>query len=123
MSKAAELAEFGGGISGGTDAVSGVAKCWMNYNQNTPVVDDSFNISGVTDNATGNFSPAYSNSFDSANYAMAGMACNTIYITMEDNNSETDQTTTSSTKLLAMNYSGTQSDQEQTMVMWQGDLA
>ena len=99
------------------------AKCWMNYNQNTPAIDDSFGISSVADNATGDFIPSYSNSFVNVDYAMAGMACNTIFISMEDNNAQTDRTTASSTRLLAMNYSGTQSDQEQTMVTWHGDLA
>ena len=30
MSKAAELAEFGGGISNGPNAVEGLAKSWVN---------------------------------------------------------------------------------------------
>lgn len=70
MSKAAELAEFGGGISGGTDAVSGVAKAWAGTSgSGTPVVDDSLNTASVTDNGTGDYSFTFSNSMNNGNYS------------------------------------------------------
>ncbi len=69
MSKAAELAEFGGGISGGTDAVSGVAKAWVNFDgSGTASITKSLNYSSITDNATGNYTFAFTSNFDDANY-------------------------------------------------------
>ena len=47
----------------------GLAKCWIFFNGfGTVSVNDSLNISGITDNATGSFTPAFSNSFSSVNY-------------------------------------------------------
>ena len=73
MSKAAELAEFGGGISGGTDAVSGVAKAWFNANCNvaTYVNRDSFNISSITESSNGDFRETYTNSMNNTDYSVA----------------------------------------------------
>ena len=74
MSKAAELAEFGGGISGGTDAVSGMAKGWCNFQaRSTFSVRDSFNAASVTDNETGSFTYNFSTNMSDADYAASGM--------------------------------------------------
>jgi len=74
MSKAAELAEFGGGISGGTDAVSGVAKAWVSFNgSGTLAVRNSFNNASVTDNGTGDYSPAFTNNMADDNYVVGGL--------------------------------------------------
>ena len=51
MSKAAELAEFRGGISGGTNAVEGLIKAWCSHDSGT--LDDSFNLSSLSDDGTG----------------------------------------------------------------------
>tara|TARA_R110002012_G_scaffold87725_1_gene216752 strand:+ start:340 stop:726 length:387 start_codon:yes stop_codon:yes gene_type:complete len=55
MSKAAELAEFGGGISNGPNAVEGLAKAWVRITgTGSPYASaKSFNTSSVTDNANG----------------------------------------------------------------------
>ncbi len=48
------------------------AKAWVNYdNSGTVSTRDSFNISGLTDNAAGDTSPAYTNAFSNINYATA----------------------------------------------------
>jgi hypothetical protein len=39
--------------------------------------ENSFNISGVTDNGTGEYTIAFSNALPSANYVVAGMVANT----------------------------------------------
>jgi len=53
MSKASELAEFGSGISSGPNAVEGLAKAHLMYDHTNTNIDGSFNISSVTDDATG----------------------------------------------------------------------
>lgn len=47
--------------------VNGSAKAWAQHAGATPL--DSFNISGLTDNATGNFTLAFSNAMGNALYA------------------------------------------------------
>lgn len=48
------------------------AKAWVNYNNSgTVAARDSFNISSLTDNATGDTSSSYTNSFSNVNYATA----------------------------------------------------
>ena len=68
MSKAAELAEFGGGISGGTDAVSGVAKAWIFTTDRTSYVPTgSLNVTSMTDNGTGRPETNFTNYFYDSN--------------------------------------------------------
>ena len=69
MSKAADLAEFGGGISGGTDAVSGVAKAWSHYSGTGTTFNNSLNLSSAVDNGTGDYSANFSSSFSDAYYS------------------------------------------------------
>lgn len=40
--------------------LKGRAKIWWNYNQSTPNIRDSFNVSSVTDNATGKYTANFS---------------------------------------------------------------
>jgi hypothetical protein len=111
----------GGAVTQNT--VQGLAKGWMNFDQDTPTIDDSLNIASVTDHSAGQFSPQYTNSFGNVNYACSGMTNNTIFICLEDGNNETTETTTSDTKMHAMQHGGSVFDCEQTMVIWHGDLA
>ena len=49
------LKDASGNNSVATSVVfGGVAKCWGDYDQDTPSVKDSFNTSSVTDHTTGN---------------------------------------------------------------------
>lgn len=50
------------------------AKAWVRYNQATPGVDDSFNISTVTDVSTGEAQINLLSSFSSVNYSVSGIA-------------------------------------------------
>tara|TARA_R100000231_G_scaffold97092_2_gene72606 strand:- start:1907 stop:2287 length:381 start_codon:yes stop_codon:yes gene_type:complete len=53
--------------------VNGSAKAWLNINASV-TLQDSLNISSMTDNATGNFSSNFSSSFGNAYYAPSGQA-------------------------------------------------
>ena len=69
MSKAAELAEFGGGISNGPNAVEGLVKAWCNLNgTGTAAIRDSFNTASITDNGTGDYSTTNTSAMGSVNY-------------------------------------------------------
>ena len=73
MSKAAELAEFGGGISNGPNAVEGLCKCWGHTDgtDSTPALDDSFNTTGITDNGLGNYTITIASDMNNANYSLS----------------------------------------------------
>ena len=63
----------GEGGSTTTNLQQGVAKSWINYKQAaTFVVNDSFNISSVNDDGTGDGDTNYTNNFGNANYAAVG---------------------------------------------------
>jgi hypothetical protein len=57
----------------------GSAKAWAAMNgTGTPALRDSFNVSGLTDNSTGDFSFAYSSNLATADaYTAGGMVANT----------------------------------------------
>jgi len=52
-------------------AVSGVAAAWVNANSSF-VVQDSYGISSITDNATGQLSLNFSSSMANASYSVSG---------------------------------------------------
>ena len=49
------------------------AKMWLHFNHDTPAIQDSFNVSSVTDVTTGSFDPQYTNSMNSSSYAVFRM--------------------------------------------------
>ena len=57
--------------SGGTAnlKIDGAAKAWANFNgAGTPAIRDSFNISSITDNNTGDYTVNFTTDMDNANY-------------------------------------------------------
>ena len=54
--------------------VSGVAAAWINFNgTGTIAIRDSFNVSSITDNSTGEYTVNFQNAFADTNYsAVAG---------------------------------------------------
>ena len=72
MSKAAELAEFGGGISNGPNAVEGLAKAFYTGDMNTSntIVNDRLNAASVTDGGTGKFTFAITSAMSSVNHTI-----------------------------------------------------
>ena len=55
----------------GEAAGSGLAKAWSNVNgTGTAAINDSFNVSGITDNGTGDTTNTYSNNMNNTTYVM-----------------------------------------------------
>ena len=55
-----------------TYVINGSAKAWLNLNGTSTIATrDSFNVSGVTDNGTGNYTTSFTTSFNNANYSHA----------------------------------------------------
>jgi len=101
----------------------GLAKCWFNYNQDGPTVDDSFNLTSVTDTGTGIFDPQWNNNFANVNYACSGMGPDTFFVCQDDGHEETVLTTTGDCQMKMTQYTGSLVDARQTMVIAHGDLA
>ena len=54
--------------------VNGSAKAWVNFNGTGTIASrDSLNVSGLTDNGTGDYTINFSNAFSAADYAFFGM--------------------------------------------------
>lgn len=70
--KVNEIQDTSGGSSNLT--IPGAAKAWVNYNQVSPAIRDSFNVSSVTDHSTGLLTLNFTNALANANYAFAGTA-------------------------------------------------
>jgi len=132
MSKAAELAEFGGGISGGTDAVSGVAKAWSTMDSDASTISflDSFNSSSALDNGAGKYGTNWTSNLANVNYYSCGVTCYQSttndyqrYLSSEyaGGNMDRDRTTSQAT---VGHYNGSAyADTFQAGLMVQGDLA
>lgn len=62
----------GGAVN--TSIVQGLCKSWVSLNgTSTIAIDDSFNMSSITDNSTGNYTTTHTNNLNSASYsAFAG---------------------------------------------------
>ena len=91
MSKAAELAEFGGGISNGPNAVEGLAKAWIKYNgTGTIAISDSFNVASIADEATGTTTVTFTGAMGNANYSIKGQNSDgALHIQVVDTNQTT----------------------------------
>ncbi len=56
-------------------SVPGAAKAWVKFNgTGTIAINDSFNVTSLTDHGTGQYSANFTNAMANANYAVAGMA-------------------------------------------------
>ena len=114
----------GTAVSVDTDYLAyGSAKAWLKFNQDTPAIQDSLNLTSVTDDTTGDFSPQYTNVFSNVGYACAGMANTTIIVCFEDSDGEVTETTTADVKMRTIQYTGTLFDCTQVSATWHGDLA
>jgi hypothetical protein len=51
-----------------TNCIKGSAKAWANFNGNTATIRDSYNVSSVTVNGTGDFTVNFTNAFADGNY-------------------------------------------------------
>ena len=116
--------ESDGGTSVTQNLVQGLAKVWVNYQQNTPAVRDSLNVSGVTDTATGRYAVAYTNNMGNALYSAL---CNSINFhnhveNASGANSEASMTT-GDCDFMGQDSSNTNADSALTSIGIFGDLA
>ena len=59
----------GEGGSTTTNIQQGLCKAWCDYNGNTAAITDNFNIGGITDNGTGDYTMTMQSAMNNINYA------------------------------------------------------
>jgi hypothetical protein len=54
--------------------MTGIAKAWVNFNgTGTVAIRNSFNVSSITDNGTGDYTINFTTAMPNANYSVSGM--------------------------------------------------
>jgi len=109
-----------------TSIQQGLAKGWINFEgDGTIAISDSFNVSGITDNTTGDYKIAIDNNMGNANYSVTGSGThdagsNTCYLAIDHD----VPPTTSTVDVNAMQGSNdTRIDAELLCATIHGDLA
>ena len=99
-----------------TNLQQGLAKAWGRYSsQSTATLNDSFSVSSLTDNGTGNIRLTFTNAMDSANHSSPAIssAMNTV----------SQGAATTYVETITYSSSHSASDSARNMVATFGDLA
>tara|TARA_R100001224_G_scaffold12094_1_gene5955 strand:- start:145 stop:498 length:354 start_codon:yes stop_codon:yes gene_type:complete len=99
-----------------TVVTNGSAKAWLDYNQSGPSIDDSYNISSVTDSAAGLFTFTLSNAMASANWSSTVGSASYV---MQFSGS----LTSTQGPMRTRDATGSNSDSTQNCIAAHGDLA
>ena len=59
------------GVLGSSVTGDKIAKAWVNYNQTIPAINDSFNVSSVSDDSAGIFTVNFNFTWSSTSYAVS----------------------------------------------------
>ena len=118
VTTAGSISVTGEGNSTTTNLQQGLAKAWVE-GSNAAALTDSFNISGGTDNGTGDYSYAFSNNMSSASYSIS-VCCHSGGLAATNDDSQS----TSSYKAQIFNRTSTGSASDQVNYSAiHGDLA
>jgi hypothetical protein len=60
-----------------TNPIRGSAKAWVNFNGTAGTLTNSFNVSSLTKNGTGDYTITFTTAMANANYSWSGMATDT----------------------------------------------
>ena len=102
-----------------TSIQQGLNKVWLQYDQGTTAIQDSFNVSGITDNAVGSATTAYTNNMNSTSYAIGGSCQANGFLTVPAAGPDTDNTGA----LVTVSNGGNDVDYNNVGPSVQGDLA
>jgi hypothetical protein len=106
-----------------TNLQQGLAKCWIHFQgTGTSAINDSFNISGLTDNGTGNYTITILNDMVNVSYS-SPCAASDSGITNSDTMVNPYTWATGSVSIGTNNNSGTLVDRSDTNITIHGDLA
>ena len=86
--------ESEGGTSVTQNLIQGLCKAWVQYDMGDNALDDSFNVSSLSDEATGRANFTVTNAFGAANHAEVGLVGNNCaHIFYNGDNVKTASTT------------------------------
>ena len=105
---------------------NGVAKVWLKYNQATPGVDNSLNVSSVADTATARYTISFTNNWGNINYtSVTGGSFDGNDTSGGSSLGHRHKTPTTSSLELSSNYgqTGTAADWASNETNHNGDLA
>ena len=102
-----------------TNVQEGLCKAWFNYRHDTAALNDSFNISSVTDESTGHHFGNYSNNMSNAHSATPTMG-DSFRTRFEGN---LDQTSARTDSIEGFNSGGSAADPSHSVCTIVGDLA
>ena len=109
---------LGEGTSATTNLQQGLCKAWVNFTMKTSTtIRDSFNVSGTTDNGTGDYSYDFANNMSNSNYCAMGTCISTV-----PRIASVYGTTTSQFEIRYHNESGSDTNTENSNMV-HGDLA
>jgi len=101
----------------------GTAKFWVNFDgTGTIATRDSFNLSGLTDNGTGDYTTAFTNAMGNANHAPQGVGQNSASTNFGLMYNPFSVTTTN-TQMKYVNNDAAARDSAHNHVLTNGDLA
>ena len=72
VTTAGSIVVTGEGNSTTTNLQQGLIKSWVNFDQDSAAIRQSFNTSGITDEGTGLSAVSYTNNFSYADYGIGG---------------------------------------------------
>ena len=129
VTTAGSIAVTGEGNSTTTNLQQGLAKAWVNFdgtsadsNADLTGVRDSFNISSIVDNSTGDQTVTLSNAMGNDDYvftALGGGTSASLSVRIENPNNRS----TTTIDLLSFNTSSSQIDMLDVNCLFHGDLA
>jgi len=119
VATAGSIAVTGEGNSTTTNLQQGLAKAWCHFEGSDATVDDSLNVTNLTDNGTGNFDVNYTNNMSNANFASS----TTANISITGTTYCKCQTYTTSSVRLHQISNGSHADCNDTVSTTHGDLA
>jgi len=112
--------ESDGGTSVTQNLVQGLVKAWCKFNGEASSIAnaDSFNVSGLTDNGTGDYTIAIDNDMANGDYATTCNGTEQVFSILNNAN-----TLAGSVRVYSKNLSNSNIDSQYTAVQITGDLA
>jgi len=112
--------ESDGGTSVTQNLVQGLVKAWCKFNGEASSIAnaDSFNVSGLTDNGTGDYTIAIDNDMANGDYATTCNGTEQVFSVLNNAN-----TLAGSVRVYSKNLSNSNIDSQYTAVQITGDLA
>ena len=107
-----------------TDQQQGLAKAWINLNgTGTVAIRDSFNVTSITDNGTGDYTINFTNALANANYVVTGSSggANSTSNGAVYQYDQATAKTTSACRIITISSSGGFADTPQIAIAFFGD--